>query len=112
MNLYHLFLITYSGLAKIGTNNGISVIDLGFARTLSLFWIAFGTVIYHKKHIINDVPKNLRAGIFLRCIFGVIAFNCYVYAVKILPVFIASIIFNSAPFWTSILGYVLLKEKV
>ena len=48
----------------------------------------------------------------MRSILGLIAFNTFVYACKMLPIFVISIIFNTGPFWTSILGYMVLKENV
>jgi drug/metabolite transporter (DMT)-like permease len=74
--------------------------------------ISIGTVKINKKHIIKDVAPEHRSMLFIRCVAGVIGFNSMVYSLSVLPVFITSIIFNTAPFWAGILGYIMLGDKV
>lgn len=59
-----------------------------------------------------DLPKESRKILLLRCCFGTVGFTTLVYGVKILPLFIGQIIYNTSPFWTSILGYYVLNDTV
>lgn len=67
---------------------------------------------YSGKHVINDVPKKYWKLLLVRCIAGTLGFTCLVYSVKAIPLFISIIIFNTTPFIASILGYVVLGDKV
>ena len=102
----------YQGLTKIGTNSGIHIMDLCFLRTFVNFLTAIFTVTYHNKKPFIDVPKEHRFLVFVRSIVGLLGFNTFVYACKVLPIFVISIIFNTAPFWASFLSYFFLNEKV
>ena len=112
MNVFCLTRMVYECLMKIGTNTGIHITDLCFLRTFGLFIIACGSVKYYGKKPFEDVPKEYRWLLFVRCLVGLIGLNVIVYAVKVLPIFVVSIIFNTGPFWASLLSYLVLKENV
>ena len=112
INCFCILSTLFQATSKITTNSGVHVLDLCFVRTFINFLSAIITVSLSGKHPINDVPKHLRNGLLVRTIVGLIGFNAFVYGVKILPMFIMSIINNTAPFWASILGYFILNEKV
>ena len=112
INLFCIFQVLYHALAKVATNNDIDVIDLCFIRTFINFLIACGTVTYSGQHLIHGVPKEMRHVLFIRCMIGVVGFTCLVYGLKLVPIFISSIILQTMPFWTSIMGYFLNKEVV
>ena len=99
-------------LARIATNTGINPIDLCFTRTFFNLLIACGTVTYNKKHIIKDVPKEVRFLIFCRSVMGLIGFTCLLISCIYLPIFVVAIIFNLAPFLTAILGWFINNEPV
>ena len=106
MNCFSLSQTVYQSLAKIATRDkGVDVIDLCLVRTLGNFILAIPVLFVSKKHPINDVPKEFRLTLAIRSLLGIIGFTTMVYATKYLPIFIVQIIFNTAPFWTSILGY-------
>jgi drug/metabolite transporter (DMT)-like permease len=104
INTYNFTLILYQSLAKMITNSGCDVIDLCFIRTTINFVIALFVVIGTKQDVI-DIPKEHRSLLALRCIVGLIGFTCNVYTVSLIPLFLTSIIFNTSPFWTSIMQY-------
>ena len=112
MNIYNLLLISYSTITKVATNTGINVIDLCLFRMTFNFAFAIAAVAKAGKHIIHDVPKQHRFALFVRTLFGLCAIICLIYAVKLLPMFIVSIVSNTMPFWASLLGYLILSESV
>ena len=48
----------------------------------------------------------------LRSLFGVGNFTLYIWVMKMIPLALATILFNLAPFWTSLLGYFINGEKI
>ena len=80
MNLSCIFQLVYQSLVKVSTNTGINVVDLCFVRTFINFGIACVTVTLAGKHVVKDVPQELRLVVFLRSIAGVMGFTCLVYA--------------------------------
>ena len=105
-------MIIVDTFAKICTNHGIHFIDFSFVRIFSNFIIAVLNVIRSRKHIIHDVPVHCRKVIIMRSITGVVGSTSAFYAFKVLPIFIVKIIFNTLPFWVSILEYFVLNERV
>ena len=99
-------------LAKILTNTGVHILDFCFLRAISNFLSGILPAIYSKIHFIHGVPKNVRFALFRRSLSGVCSFGCLVCSISILPLFITNIVFNTMPFWTSILLYFWLKESV
>ena len=112
MNLSAILNVSYWSLAKIGTNSGIHVLDLVLFRNMMNFLVSSVALVYSGKHAIKDVPANLRGVLLLRIAIGMFGFAIFMQGLKIVPIFISSIIMNTRPFWVSILGYFVLHEKV
>lgn len=112
MQTYNITSVIYQGMAKVGTNSGVGAVELCFVRTFINFMISLITVKYSGKHVVNDVPKELRKMVFLRSIAGLLGFTCMVLSLQFLPIFISQIVFNTAPFWTAILGFFMLGTSV
>ena len=81
-------------------------------RNLMIFTISVIILTKSKKHVIRDVPTNLWSGVMFRTALGIVGFPMFIYGLKMVPIFIASIITATRPFWVSFLGYLVLKEKV
>jgi len=47
-----------------------------------------------------------------RSLFGVGNFVLYIWVMKMIPLALATILFNLAPFWTSLLGYFINGENI
>ena len=100
-------------MAKEGMmHHGISVMDLIFVRVVINFISSIGTVRYHKKHIINDVPSKFWKLLLVRCLIGTVGYASFIYCLKFIPLFICTIIMNTAPFVTSVMGYFVNGEKI
>ena len=89
MNLFAFTCTIYQACAKVATKEEkVDVIDLCLARTFINLCFAIVILNISGKHIINDVPKESRKFILIRCCFGTVGFTTLVYSVKILPLFI------------------------
>ena len=86
--------------------------DLCFIRTFINLSLSLLTVYNSGKHVIRDVPEEKRGWLFMRCVAGLTGFTCMVFSVKYLPIFISAIVFNTAPFWTAILGFFMLGNRI
>ena len=114
--LINVGLIFYTGvhiIAKISTNTGIHVVDFAFVRQFSSLICSLVPIVIQKKyHVLNEVPKGLMWGVIRRCISGTVSFVMLTYSLQMLPIFIVNVIRNTMPFWTSLLVYLFLKDKV
>lgn len=90
----------------------MNVIDLCLIRTAINFLIANLTVRFNNKHVINDVPSNLWGILYFRALIGTIGFTTLVFSLQAIPLFVVTIIFNTAPFWCALLGYCVLGDTL
>mmetsp|Transcript_15037 Transcript_15037/g.25556 ORF Transcript_15037/g.25556 Transcript_15037/m.25556 type:complete len:139 (+) Transcript_15037:204-620(+) len=95
-------------MTKVSTNSGADSIDLCFIRTLINFLVSFFNVWYNNKNVIKEVKPELRKPLVIRSLAGLVGFTLMVISLKFIPIYQSSIIFNTAPFWTAILGYLIL----
>ena len=49
---------------------------------------------------------------FIRVAVGTIGFTSYLFAIKYLPLGLLMILYNTAPFWASLLGFLFLEETL
>ena len=67
---------------------------------------------YCGKHPLKDILQQEKKWVYLRAILGTFGYTCLLFGVKYCPIFIVQIIFNTGPFWASIMGYCINGEKV
>ena len=48
----------------------------------------------------------------MRCVVGTIGFTSITFGVALVPLVVQNTIFNTAPFWASLLGWLFLKESI
>jgi drug/metabolite transporter (DMT)-like permease len=109
MNLFCFFAFIYMVMTKYAIYSyGIHALDLCLYRTFILTAAAFAIARVSKKPILVD--PRAHKDLFLRSFFGTIGFTTFVYAVKYLPLGIHSIVFNTAPFISSAISWLILKE--
>lgn len=84
-------------------------IDICFVRT---FILGVSSYVVGKIARVDFtmIPKGYGKFIFLRAIIGTVAFTCFVYGVKFLPLGIHMIFFNLNPFLASFFAFIFLKE--
>ena len=107
INLFALFLFTYTALLKVAVNReGCNALDICLARvfylmlgSLAIVWCS-GASMY--------IEKQDRWLLFWRGFIGTVGFTCLALGVALIPLLIQNTIFNTAPFWASILGWVFL----
>jgi drug/metabolite transporter (DMT)-like permease len=62
--------------------------------------------------LIKNVTRDMLLPLSIRVATGVISFYFIYTAIKYLPIFIVSLVINLAPIFTSIMGFIFLKERI
>ena len=101
----------YTAILKIALNEkGVHPLDMCLIRTL--FMLVGSSILAYMMKASFIVEKNDVPFLLLRCLFGTIGFTSITYGVAMVPLVVQNTIFNTAPFWASILGWVINKEKI
>ena len=103
----------YHAFAKsVMTEKKVFFLDLCLIRSVVNVSAASFNVKVFGKHIFNDVPEGSFKFIGFRSILGLFGFISIIFSLNYLPLTIVSIVFNTTTFWTGILAYCILKDKV
>ena len=113
MNANLILQMIYVSFAKYAiTELSVNPMDLCVVRTGSLGLLALCFAIYNKKSLFRDVEPSQRKLLVFRAICGGIGYASLTFSVSNVPIVMWTLTINTSPFWTSILGYFLLKETV
>ena len=96
-------------MAKLLTNSGVGVFEL-FRASINLI-TAFGTVAATGSNV-QDVAGKDWNNIVLRSVLGITAFVFFVIGLKLIPLFLVTIVVNTLMFWTSIVQYLMVGERL
>ncbi len=109
---YSLFSVIGKALAKLLQNKYyVSVYDIGWCRSLVGFLICiFFVPLCGQQHF--AVAKEFRFALMMRIIVGVLVFIGSEWVLKFLPLSIAFIIQQTQPFFTALLGFLMLGERI
>ena len=96
---------------KIANANGVTAIDYQIFRGafICLFIIPF--LCAYGKHPVRDVPDGRFPIVVARSLFATLNFIFYMWAMTLLPMYLAVILNNLSPFWASILGTLVNGDK-
>ena len=112
MLIIGLIQVVYESISKIGVNTGVNQYDITFMRQFISFIVSSIIIKIHNKHPIDDLPKDCRLALLVRSLCGVFGFIFVLNSLHYLPITIFCIIYNTTPFWSGALGYVINKEKI
>jgi len=86
--------------------------DLCVIRTGSLGMLGFCFAHFYKQSLLYDVSWSEKKILSIRAVAGAIGYASLTYAVGNLPLLVWTLLVNTAPFWTAILGFYILKERI
>lgn len=91
----------------------LGVAEMLFLRgVIVLVFMAF-LIRQRARYILYDsIPRNMIIPIIIRCTSGLIAFYCMSTAIKHLPIVLVALFQNTIPLFTSLFGFIILKEKM
>lgn len=111
MNLSYFAMFFYNVLLKVAINKqGIYPFDICLVRTILM--LIFCTVLMFASRESFYIEKNNRCALFLRCVLDLICYIGCVFGLPLVPLIVMSTIFQTAPFWASILGYFVIGETI
>ena len=84
--------------------------DFLVVRTIVTLAVHTLTVLYYGKNI-KEAP-DMNKWIMFRNIGGVIASGSQAFAISLMPITLYQVIYNTTPFWASLLSFILLKERI
>lgn len=93
----------------------VAAMDICFFRTFVMFLVACFLIRYHKKDVKQEVEKfdkSTKKAVLIRLVSGICSQTLMIFATKMLPITIANLIFNINPFWITLMGFIVLKEKI
>ena len=111
MNLFAILMPLYQLLVKIATNEkGVSPLDVIVART---FACLTGSIIVAKSSGHSFFVKSeLRRDLFMRSMQGTIGHLSFTFGIMYVPLVIVNILYNTAPFWTFLLAWCMVGERL
>ena len=111
VNLSYFAMFFYNVLLKVAINKqGIYPFDICLVRTILM--LIFCTVLMFASRESFYIEKNNRCALFLRCVLDLICYIGCVFGLPLVPLIVMSTIFQTAPFWASILGYFVIGETI
>ena len=111
MNLFAILMPLYQLLVKIATNEKeVSPLDVIVART---FACLTGSIVVAKfsGHTFF-IKQELRRDLFMRSLQGTIGHLSFTFGIMYVPLVVVNILYNTAPFWTCILAWCLVGERL
>jgi len=103
--------ISYISIAKfVVSEMDVSPIDLCVIRTGTLCLCAYLVSRYNGCRPISDIRSEQWGLVVTRALFGAAAYGSMVLAVGNVSILVFTILLNTAPFWTALLGYYAIGE--
>ena len=112
INICAISLTVMSLLYKIVAVDGVSIVEFTFFRSVSAGIIA---CIWNATVCMNpfkQFPSDWKWTLFIRVVAGHTGFALFNLAVPLAPLSLIIILFNTSPFWISIIGCLFLKENL
>lgn len=111
VNLSYFAMFFYNVLLKVAINKqGIFPFDICLVRTILM--LIFCTVLMFASRESFFIEKSDRCALFLRCVLDLMSYIGIVFGLPLVPLIVMSTIFQTAPFWASILGYFVIGETI
>ena len=111
MNLCYFAMFFYNVFLKKAVNEkGIYPFDICLVRTILM--LIFCTVLMFASKESFYIEKSDRCALFLRCVLDLCGYVGTVFGLPLVPLIVMSTIFQTAPFWASILGYFVIGETI
>mmetsp|Transcript_5812 Transcript_5812/g.4138 ORF Transcript_5812/g.4138 Transcript_5812/m.4138 type:complete len:113 (-) Transcript_5812:78-416(-) len=112
MNGFCLALVAQSIIFKFLMTEGVKVIDFVFFRNLCNIITMMFVLKAGGHRPFADVPRKRYLDLFVRSLSGTISFFLFTYNLKLIPMGIHMIIFQTNPFWLALLGYLVNRDAV
>jgi drug/metabolite transporter (DMT)-like permease len=110
-NIFAFVQVAYYASAKHAMSEyKVNPLDICQIRTLIALVIAI--MVAKADGASFRVPREMRKMLLFRSLTGTVGFTSITFSVKYCPLIATIIIFNTAPFWASLLAWFCIKEKI
>lgn len=91
----------------------LGVFEMLFMRGAYFMIIIVALVRGNYRWILYDsIPRSMIIPLMIRVICGSLGFLCVNQAIKYLPIVLVSLFINTLPLFTSLLGFIILRERI
>lgn len=112
INIFGLCVTIIATLFKVISSEGFSLVEFVFFRCVSALILSITWNVSSGLNPVKLFPVDKKYRLFIRSLFGHSSFIFFCTAVPLAPLSLLMIIFNTCPFWISIVAFCLLKERV
>ena len=110
-NIFALTLFIYTAMLKITINvKGVNPLDICLIQVLTILVGTFITAICMGTTF--KIEPQDRVLLITRSLVATIGFTTITFGVAMVPLVVQNTIFNTAPFWSSLLGWIFLSEAI
>jgi len=110
--LYCLAYIGLSVIFKYLLTQGVRVGEFTLFRNIANFIFVCFLAKFQNTPLVTAFPHDKKYTLLLRSIFGTAGFALYIYNLALIPMWLLLIIFQTNPFWSSVLAHFFTKDKV
>ena len=111
INLSYFAMFFYNVFLKVAINEkGIHPFDLCLVRAVMKLILCGALIVATGQSF--HVQRRDRCPMILRCVIDLCGYIGIIFGVPMVPLIVMSTIFQTAPFWASILGYFVLGETI
>ena len=111
MNAFAVFVTCVSVFFKYANRYGVSPWEFQLYRSFIMLVLSVPMLLFNKVNPFRDTFGKFKV-VVLRCVVGQALFMGFVYAITIIPLSLHIILWQTNPFWASLLGYFINKEPV
>lgn len=112
MNIFAITLTGQGVIFKYASKQGVSVVEYIAIRNITLGLVACMQLCYSKRNPITAVPNDHIKFLIMRCIFGQITIALINFTITLISIGTSLILFQTNPFWVSILACLILHERI
>lgn len=112
INIFGLCVTIIGTLFKVISSEGFSIVEFIFFRCVACITVAIAWNAWSGLNPIKLFPGDKKYRFYIRSLFGHASFIFFCTAVPLAPLSLLMIIFNTCPFWISIVAFCLLKEPI
>jgi len=112
MNMFCMAQTCLNVIQKWLLPQGVTLSAFILYRNVANFSVIAMLIYFSGRSPFRDFPRNLRGTMVLRSIFGSLGFVGMAYNLTLLPMAVIMIIYQTNPFWNSLLSYLINGDRV
>ena len=112
INISSIAMISMGVLYKIAAREGFHVVEYTFFRCVSALFVALAWNVIIGRNPLKHFPWKLKYTMVIRSFAGHLGFTMFNIAVPLAPLSLITVIFQTHPFWTSLIALCVLDDSI